>query len=286
MHKLLFHSIGSGIERGEMPGTLLERDARNDVERVSGDPVKEDIKRVTFGVCLKGHTPPASYHDRMIMSRYLGERETMDFYEKKSPRYVFNFSSCGEIFVPYAREQLGTFALDTNSDYLFMVDDDMMAPPELFFDLVKHDVDIVAPLAFTRNPPHKPVAFQAVEGWDPATQSDYYLTTNVMNYPRNSLFECDAVGFGAVLIKTEVLKKMAKPWFMGSHGTGEDLHFCIAARKLGFHVFMDSATKLGHLSSPLIVTEEYADSYGKLSSEERERVYGNYQKYPSLERSR
>ena len=102
-------------------------------------------------------------------------------------------------------------ALEWGADYLFMVDDDMMAPADLFYRLVKHDVDIVAPLAFTRNPPHRPVMFSTVEGFDPVTKRQYYVNNQVKNYPRNKLVECDAVGFGAVLIKTEVFKKIQKP---------------------------------------------------------------------------
>ena len=66
---------------------------------------------------------------------------------------------------------------------------------------------------------------------------------------------------------------------MGTPGCGEDVHFCVMAKKLGFRVFMDTATKLGHLSHPVIVTEEYSDQFNKLSQEEKDRMYGFYTKY-------
>lgn len=238
-----------------------------------------NVKRVLVGIPLKGHTPPESYHDRILMAYYIGNREMKEHMEKTVPRYEFVWVNTGEIFVPFAREMLAAKAIEYECDYLFSVDDDMMAPYDLFYQLVKHDVDIVAPLAFTRNPPHRAVIFSTIEGYDPVVGKPYFINNTVHNYPRNKLVECDAVGFGACLIKTEVLKKMAQPRFMGSIGTGEDIHFCLAAKKLGFRVFMDTSVKLGHLSKPIVVTEEYSDAFNKMSQEEKDKYYGKFEKY-------
>lgn len=239
------------------------------------------VKKVAVGIALKGHTPPSSYHDRMIMAFVMGGMEAEAKIRGIKECYEFLWFSAGEIFIPFAREQLAAEALRNNCDYLFMVDDDMMCPPDLFFQLVKHDVDICAALAFTRNPPHLPVIYQAIEGWDAVTRRDYFINNSVKNYPKNKLVECDAVGFGAVLIKTELFKKMERPWFMGSHGTGEDIHFCYQAKKKGFRVFMDTAVKLGHLGNNIVITEEYSEQFNRLSDEEKEKIYGQYQKYPT-----
>lgn len=241
------------------------------------------VKRVVIGIPLKGHTPPESYHDRMKMLYYMGGMEIQQKMEKQNPRYEFIILSAGEIFIPFAREQLADYALKFNADYLFMVDDDMIAPMDLFYQLVKDDVDIVAPLAFTRNPPHKPVMFSVIDGFDPVLRKNYYVNNTVHNYPRNKLVECDAVGFGAVLIKMDVFRKMAKPYFMGSMGCGEDVTFCVQAKKLGFRIFMDTRVKLGHLSHPVVVTEDYAEKFNKLDQAQRDKYYGFYTKYDERE---
>ena len=242
-----------------------------------------DVKRVLVGIPLKGHTPPESYHDRMLMAYFMGGMEMEQKGKKEAPRYEFVWVSLGEIFIPFAREMMAEKSLEYKCDYLFMVDDDMMAPVNLFYKLVQHDVDIVAPLAFTRNPPHHPVMFIIREGFDQAIRQPYYKNEAVNNYPRNKLVECDAVGFGAVLIKTDVFKKMSKMYFMGTPGAGEDIHFCWRARKAGFHVYMDTSVKLGHISHPVIVTEEYADRFHKMSDEERDKYYGTINKYPTMD---
>jgi hypothetical protein len=237
------------------------------------------VKKVLVGIPLKGHTPPRSYHDRMLMWKQIGSQEAEDFYLKKSPRYVFSLGAIGEILIPYARERLGDSALEIGADYLFMVDDDMLTPPDLFYQLVKHDKDIVAALAFTRNPDHKPVIYQTMIGFDPVSNKSYGFTKFVSNYPRNQLVQCDAVGFGAVLIKTSVLRKIPKPWFFGMDQTGEDVCFCSKAKKAGCEVWMDTSIKLGHLGGPTVITEEYSDNWNKLTPEEREKTYGKYSKY-------
>jgi GT2 family glycosyltransferase len=192
---------------------------------------------------------------------------------------VFSLATVGEIFVPFARERLADAVLESESDFLFMCDDDMLAPEDLFYQLAAHDKDVIAPLAFTRNPNHHPVIYQEIAGFDPVTNQSFSLPKFVHNYPRNQLVQCDAVGFGAVLIKTDVLKKVPKPWFFGMEGTGEDVAFCYKARKAGFEVWMDTSIKLGHLGAPVVVTEEYSEMWNKLSEPERNKLYGPYRKY-------
>ncbi len=271
------------VNEGFVPGSQGVDEGRNAPQQPSDAAVDPKIHKVLVGIALKGHTPPSSYHDRMLMFQYLGERQAFDEAFHKSPRYQFGLGAIGEILVPYAREELAKSAIALGCDYLFMVDDDMLCPPDLFFKLVRHDKDIIAPLAFTRNPDHKPVMYEVLDGYDPTTKQPYYQKRFVMNYPRNSLVECDAVGFGAVLIKVDVLKAMSTPRFMGMQECGEDITFCYKAKRLGFQVFMDTSVKLGHLGAPTVITEDYADAWVKLTPEQREQMYGRYTKYPSQE---
>lgn len=259
---------------GDLRDSLLVDEGRNAL----ADSAKSVLK-VLVGVPLKGGTPARSYHDRMLMFKHLGGREVLDFYEKKSPRYIFNFGSVNDIPVHFARERLVEGALESDCDYLFMIDDDMLAPPDLFYKLAEHNKDICAALAFTRNPDHKPVIYETVEGFSHETGRSYGFTRFVQNYPRNMLVECDAVGFGAVLIKMDVFRKLQRPWFVGMEGTGEDITLCIKARKAGFNVFMDTSLKLGHLGTPCIITEEYSDQWNKMTAEEKEKLYGRFTKY-------
>lgn len=262
--------------RGE--GTHGPGEVRDVLEHSS-----RSVIRCCVGIPLKGHTPPDSYHNRMVMFQNLGFLEAKGKFLNEPVRFEFEFCAIGEVFIPFAREFICNHALETNCDYVFMVDDDMMVDPQIFFKLQENDKDICTALAFTRNPTHLPVAYQMVEGWDPVSRKEFARSEHILNYPKNQLVRLDASGFGVVLIKTEVLKKMQKPWFMGSHGTGEDLHFCLEARKYGFETWMDTRLKTGHLSNNIVVTEEYANNYRKLDQKEADRLYGNYEKYANVE---
>ena len=203
MQQIQEHETNSG---GELLGTQAVGEERESLKLSEVAAPVETVKKVLVGIPLKGHTPPKSYHDRMLMWKHIGMQEAKDFYEKKNPRFIFALGAIGEILVPFARERLADSALELGCDYLFMIDDDMLAPPDLFYRLAANDKDICAALAFTRNPNHFPVVYQTVEGFDPSVQQGYGFTKEVRNYPREQLFECDAVGFGAVLIKTEVFQ--------------------------------------------------------------------------------
>lgn len=238
------------------------------------------IVKVAFGVPTEGHTPPESlqslrmmcFHHGVLQERSKQEEVTYEFYDL----------TAGRLFTPMAREMLAERALQVGADYLLMIDDDMLAPHDLFDKLYKHDVDIVSPLAFTRNPPHLAVLYQTREGWDSVKRQNFVTTEWIRNWPRKKLVECDATGFGAVLIKTSVLKKMQKPYFMCSSGTGEDVVFCLRAKQeAGAHIFMDTATELGHIGAPIIIDTAAHEKYN--DPVEQEKLYGPYRKFGVFE---
>jgi GT2 family glycosyltransferase len=65
-----------------------------------------------------------------------------------------------------------------------------------------------------------------------------------------TLFECDAIGTGCLLIKADVFKKISKPWFFyGAEDRmiGEDIYFCEKAKEAGFKIWCDPNLEVGHL---------------------------------------
>lgn len=268
------------------------------------------IVKVLISIPNEGHAPVEAYANRIVNFWHIGrveERQKFlalidkyvpesnnkkellkEVWKDKKPDYQkvldgkvfeFYFFTVGRILTPLAREKAAEEAIKGEFDYLFMIDDDMICPDDLFENLYKHDVDIVAPLAFTRNPPHMPVAYENKEFWDNTTHSDVFVNDTIKNYPKNQLFRCDAVGFGAVLIKVNVIKRIPKPYFMSTTGTGEDILFCYKATKVGAKVYMDSSTKLGHLSHPPSIDEAYATNFWASQNMEIEKKNGVFDKY-------
>lgn len=248
-------------------------------EEIKAEEKETGVVRVLVAIPNEGHCYVEAYANRLVNFMSLGKLEERGKLLKLTPRFEFYFLTLGRIFTPVAREEAAKQMEEAGMDYLFMIDDDMICPDDLFLKLYRHDVDIVAPLAFTRNYPHNPVLYSCVEGWDPVAQKEYFISHHIMNYPKDSLVECDALGFGAVLIKAEAIKKVAKPRFMSTCGTGEDIYFCFQAKKHGARVFMDTSVKLGHLSHPANITEDFVMRVRKENNMEIEKKHGEYKKY-------
>lgn len=245
---------------------------------------KKKIK-VQVSIPNEGHTQPESYINRLLMTFHLGtlqfashhgihDYQGVHYDFPDDTEYEFYFSNVGRVLTPLARERLTEWALKGGVDYMFMIDDDMICPTDLFEKLIKHKVDIVSALAFMRLPPHRPVIFRVEEGYDAMAHTEYYVPHIVNNYPKDTLLECDAVGFGCALIDMNVIKRMAKPWFMSTTSSGEDVWFCKRAKDAGARVFMDTSVKLGHIGLPPIITEE--DYEREFKTQEYREVYGTW----------
>lgn len=248
------------------------------------DPVK-----IVLAIPNEGMTVAEAYDNHMMFNQHLGrleansKREPVEIIPGKPESFEFYHFTAGRLYTPAAREALSDHALQAGMDYMFMFDTDMILPMDLFEKLYRHDVDIVAPLAFTRNEPHYPVLYEWKTWWDPVQKKEAGINAFVRKYPKNRLVQCDAVGFGAVLIKMDVVMRTSKPRFMGTCGTGEDVLFCYKAREqTDCKVYMDTSVSLGHLGRPNVITETYAEWYWKNQEnrdiEKQDSEFEKYQK--------
>lgn len=235
------------------------------------------VIRVAMGIPSEGHTLPESYDNHLIMASRMGAWQEFMKHWNKNYRYEIYWFTSARIFTPLARERLMAAALTNNCDFIVMFDDDMTLPlgapedysrdmlPMMLEDMRKHKyIDVLGALAFMRNEPHFPVIYNTIDGYDPKQKTDIYIREYVKRYPKNTLVECDAVGFGAVCIRLDFVRnKMQDPYFMSSSATGEDIWFCYQAKKAGARIFMDTRIKLGHLKNPEIIDEEYFENWIK-----------------------
>lgn len=243
------------------------------------------IVKVQISIPNEGHTECEAYANRLLMCFHLGmlqlasklgvkEYEGIKFDYPDDVVFEFIWSTVGRVLTPIARERLTEWAIAGGVDYIFMIDDDMICPMDLFEKLFKHNVDVVAPLAFTRRAPHYPVIYRVLEGYDNMTHQAYFVNKQINNYPKDTLVECDAVGFGAALIKMDVIKKMTRPYFMSTTAAGEDIWFCRQAKRSGARIYMDTATKLGHMGMAPIITE--VDYEREFKTDEYRKEQGEY----------
>lgn len=228
--------------------------------------IEEKVYKVAIGIPNEGVTKPEAYDNHLVLAFHLGAWQTRMQYEKRSPRYEFYWHTVGRLLTPYAREKLTERALLNDMDYIIMFDDDMLLPLDMVECMLQDmeerpEIDVLSALAFMRNPPHFPVMYSVTEGYDHTVHAPFYIREIVKNYPKDKLVECDATGFGAVCIRMSLIKKMKSPYFMSTSQAGEDVLFCYNAKKSGARIFMDTRIKLGHLSNPFSIDEDYFKKY-------------------------
>lgn len=135
--------------------------------------------------------------------------------------------------------------LETDGDWLWFIDDDMVFESDILMRLLANKVDIVQALTLMRVPPHNATMYM---GPDPIN----FLYTQKVLTDEMRLVEVDACGTGGMLIRRRVLEVLGSPWFdvghIGTGALGEDIAFCEKAKAHGFGVFVDTTTPAGHIT--------------------------------------
>ena len=155
-----------------------------------------------------------------------------------------------------ARNKLAKQAIQMEADYTMWFDSDMVFEPDTMVRLLAHDAPIVSGVYFRRSPPYHLVAFDKCD-MENREWSDLPLPTETV--------KCGGVGFGCVLIKTEVLFDVASKfgtWFDPMNGFGEDLAFCWRARQCGHDILIDPSIQCGHIGH-IVVNETFYKAYAK-----------------------
>lgn len=162
----------------------------------------------------------------------------------KIEKYVLNKP------IAEARNEIVEFALNQGADYIYWLDDDVIASPDSFLKLLNHNKDIINGVYWSKSNPPMPLLFRGhLEGpyWD---------------WHVGDLIEIDAAGNGLTLVRTEVYRRMQEelggPWystdylsFAGVEGSSapnntEDLYFYWKAKKLGYKIWADTSVQAYH----------------------------------------
>ena len=155
-------------------------------------------------------------------------------------------------FVPGQRELAARRALRLDADVLFMVDDDMIVPPDALVRIVAAfeadpQLAVAGALYYSRDGLRPMVA----DRWESRN-----TTTAAIPAYADALTYCDAVGFGCVGIRVSALRSMNAPYFHTQvyfeEGAArvricnEDYLFCEAVRHAGWLVAMHAGVRCKH----------------------------------------
>jgi ubiquinone/menaquinone biosynthesis C-methylase UbiE len=145
-----------------------------------------------------------------------------------------------------ARNEIVEFALSQGANYIFWLDDDVIAPGDAFLKLYRHNKDIINGVYWSKSNPPMPLLFRG------------HLSGPYWDWHFGDLIEIDAAGNGLTLVKTDVYRKIGEPWYsvnyhsfpgvtegMPSSNT-EDLYFYWKAKKAGYKVWADTTIQAFH----------------------------------------
>lgn len=149
-------------------------------------------------------------------------------------RGFYQFSRLAEL-----RNRLLNEFLQSDCEYLFSVDSDILVPPNCLQQLLQADKDVVAALVCN-----------GAEIGDDQFYNVFTLTDDhlqpIRNFPRDRLFPVDCTG-AAYLIKRRVIGAGVR--YNSSWGP-EDIGFCRQVKEYGFSIYCHGAIECVHVMNP------------------------------------
>lgn len=166
---------------------------------------------------------------------------------------VYQMGCTERMVIHWARNDLAKMCRDHINEYtgkkfthILWLDDDHLFSPDALCALARYsDLDVVSGLYYGRQKP-LPVAYVKDKN------DDKYKHYPLIEVPP-TLCEVDAVGFGALLMRREILDRLEEPWFAFNRA-GEDVYFCVHAKEQGVKIHLDGSVQIGHIGDYSVIT--------------------------------
>ena len=149
------------------------------------------------------------------------------------------------VFVHENQNNLVKLAQERGASHIWLVEHDMIFEPETLNKLLADNKDIICANYNFRSEPRQSMVFR------------FNAKGELENIPQRELpketFEAGAIPTGLTLIKTDVFKKLTKPYFFykynseGKMESSQDVYFCNKAREAGLSVWCNPTIEVGHL---------------------------------------
>jgi glycosyltransferase involved in cell wall biosynthesis len=134
-------------------------------------------------------------------------------------------------------------------DYLLSVDSDIVLPKDALIKMLNHDVDMVSGVYMQRL--HDKQVLEIYKLNDQGGMTN--VSAEEISPP--GLHQVSGCGFGAVLIKSDVIRNMEYPHFeyksalSHAHTFSEDVYFCKKALETGAQIYVDSTIICEHIGA-------------------------------------
>lgn len=161
-----------------------------------------------------------------------------------------------------ARNKIAQKAIDMDTDYVLMVDNDVVIPKDSLSNLLSNDKDVCLGYYAHRGPDNVYSGRSCICRLYNSNGVAYF------NYPLESEYTAEELkamadkgeyaikihggGMGCALIKTDVFRALKYPWYdwvnYESKGMlSEDLYFCEGCRKADIKIYADTRVNCGHM---------------------------------------
>lgn len=174
------------------------------------------------------------------------------------------FDSVRGYDVATARNRIAQIAIDLKTDYVLMVDNDVVLPKNALKLLLEDAREVNLGYYAHRDTDNVYRGKTCICKLKDATGKEYYHYPLESEYSAAELkgmadagcgkIEVHGGGMGCALIRTEVFRKVSYPWFdwvnYGDANRGmlsEDLYFCSLVRASGIPIMADVRVGCGHL---------------------------------------
>lgn len=154
-----------------------------------------------------------------------------------------------------ARNNIAQKALDLKTDYVLMVDNDVVLPHDALLNLLEDPRSVCLGYYVHRSPSNVGNVKTCLCKLGEVNFTWQYQGSELDDLRQNGVnkIQVHGGGMGCALIKTDVFNKLKYPWYNwinyeDRHGVlSEDLYFCNQCNAFGIPVYADTRVKCGHL---------------------------------------
>lgn len=174
-----------------------------------------------------------------------------------------------------ARNSLVDLAIANGCEWLLMLDDDMVIPPNLFKLLKRHDKDVMGALYYQRGGACHPVIMHQTNEKD-GLKGIQFISHNDPMLANRGLYKIDGViGGGCMLFKVDAFRKIPQPYFWIDGIVGTDVHVCNQFTQAGVELWVDTSIELGHVGEKQVITSRTLPHYSMVLGEINDQLWGD-----------
>ncbi len=152
---------------------------------------------------------------------------------------------CRYASLAHSLNYIADIFMQTGYEWLFLLNDDHIFPPDTLLKLLAHDKDFVTGVYVKKQVPYSPVLYDRIE--------DGKLIQKQFKTGESGLIPIVGCGDGCLLIRRSVFEAIPRPWWEMATGDSpdlitQDLIFCQKVRDARIEMWADLDTTVAHIA--------------------------------------